>query len=315
MTASTYTEVGGNGTIQWSAMGLPTGLSINSSNGQLSGTPTVSNAYSATITATDVGGCTGSKSVTIDVGVAPVITSANSTTFAPGVAGQTFTVTTTGTPTGAAMVITAGSGSPSLVTLTNNHNGTATISGTPASGTAGTSGSPASQAYPVTITANNGVSPNFTQNFTLNITCPAITVSGTGSFTLQANVAMTASTYTEVGGNGTIQWSAMGLPTGLSINSSNGQLSGTPTVSNAYSATITATDVGGCTGSKSVTIDVGVAPVITSANSTTFAPGVAGQTFTVTTTGTPTGRHGDYGWFRIPEPGHADQQSQRHRHH
>ena len=106
--------------------------------------------------------------------------------FAPGVAGQTFTVTTTGTPTGAAMVITAGSGFPSLVTLTNNHNGTATISGTPASGTAGTSGSPASQAYPVTITANNGVSPNFTQNFTLNITCPAITVSGTGSFTLQA---------------------------------------------------------------------------------------------------------------------------------
>jgi hypothetical protein len=69
-------------------------------------------------------------------------------------------------------------------------------------------------------------------------------------------VAMTASTYTETGGNGTIAWSATGLPTGVSIGPSNGQLSGTPTVSNSFSATITATDAGGCTGSKAVTINV-----------------------------------------------------------
>jgi hypothetical protein len=155
------------------------------------------------------------------------------------------------------MVITAGSGFPTAVTLTNNQNGTATISGTPASGTAGTSGSPASQAYPVTLTANNGVSPSFTQNFTLNVTCPAIIVNGAGSLDLQGNTAMTPSTYEEGGGNGTIVWSATGLPTGLSINSSNGQLSGTPVSSNAFSAMIIATDAGGCTGSKSVTIDVG----------------------------------------------------------
>src|ERR1700689_3335645 len=48
--------------------------------------------------------------------IAPVITSANSAAFAPGVAGQTFTVTTPGGPTGAALGITAGAGVPNTGT-------------------------------------------------------------------------------------------------------------------------------------------------------------------------------------------------------
>src|SRR5262249_18124728 len=42
----------------------------------------------------------------------PQITSANNATFAPGLAGQTFTVTTTGLPSGASMSITDGGGFP-----------------------------------------------------------------------------------------------------------------------------------------------------------------------------------------------------------
>ena len=69
--------------------------------------------------------------VSITVGDPPQITTAASATFAPGKAGQTFTVNTTGSPTGASMVIAAGAGFPTGVSLTNNSNGTATISGTP----------------------------------------------------------------------------------------------------------------------------------------------------------------------------------------
>jgi hypothetical protein len=88
---------------------------------------------------------------------APTITSAASATFTVGTAGA-FTVTTTGNPTPA---LSETGALPSGVTFVNNGNGTATLSGTPASGTAGT--------YPITITANNGVTPSATQNFTLTV--------------------------------------------------------------------------------------------------------------------------------------------------
>ncbi|WP_200886738.1 putative Ig domain-containing protein [Phaeacidiphilus oryzae] len=51
-------------TLTYSATGLPTGLSINSSSGLISGTPTASGTYSVTVTAKDGTGATGSTSFT-----------------------------------------------------------------------------------------------------------------------------------------------------------------------------------------------------------------------------------------------------------
>ena len=90
----------------------------------------------------------------------PAITSPNSTTFTVGTPG-TFTVTTTGfTPP----TLTE-TGAPAVVRFVNNGNGTATLAGTPATGTAGT--------YPLTITATNSVS-SATQSFTLTVAAPAV---------------------------------------------------------------------------------------------------------------------------------------------
>ena len=50
---------------------------------------------------------------------------------------------------------------PSAVTFTDNHDGTATIAGTPDAGTQGD--------YHIVITASNGVLPDATQNFTLTV--------------------------------------------------------------------------------------------------------------------------------------------------
>jgi hypothetical protein len=71
----------------------------------------------------------------------------------------TFTVTTTGNPKPA--LSDGGASLPSGVTFTDNLNGTATLTGTPATGSGGT--------YTFTITASNGTSPNATQPFTLTV--------------------------------------------------------------------------------------------------------------------------------------------------
>ncbi|MGO9972377.1 MAG: putative Ig domain-containing protein [Solirubrobacteraceae bacterium] len=106
---------------------------------------------------------TSSVSYTVNpAGTAPSITRGSSTIFTTGQAGK-FTVTTTGTPTAA--LSDGGATLPTGVTFLANGNGTATLSGTPASGTAGS--------YPFTITASNGVSPNATQSFTLTVRAPA----------------------------------------------------------------------------------------------------------------------------------------------
>ncbi len=88
---------------------------------------------------------------------APTITSASSTTFSSTLPGS-FTVTTTGSP---APSLSVTGTLPSGVTFVDNGNGTATLAGTPASTATGT--------YPLSITANNGISPDATQSFTLTV--------------------------------------------------------------------------------------------------------------------------------------------------
>jgi len=109
------------------------------------------------------GSVCGSTSVTVVVGQAPTITSANSATFTLGTAGS-FTVTTTGSPTPS---LTESGALPPGVMFHDNGNGSGTLSGTPtATGT-----------FNITFTAQNGVSPNATQNLTVMVAgqAPAIT--------------------------------------------------------------------------------------------------------------------------------------------
>ena len=106
------------------------------------------------------------------------------------------TVTATGFPSGGSIALSKTGTLPANVTFTDNGNGTATIAGTPAAATGG--------AYPITITANNGVAPNGTQNFILNVTqAPAITSANNATFT--------------VGAAGTFTVTTSGFPNGASM--------------------------------------------------------------------------------------------------
>jgi subtilase family serine protease len=96
-----------------------------------------------------------------------------------------FTVTTSGSPLSQ---MTETGALPSGVTLVDNGDGTATLSGTPADGTTGT--------YNFVITASNGTAPDATQSFTLTISPAPLTVTaGSTTMTQGAVVPVIAPSY------------------------------------------------------------------------------------------------------------------------
>jgi Putative Ig domain len=249
----------------------------------LAGTPTTPGTYAMALSAVNAYG-TAQQTLTVTVAQAPTITSANSATFTVGAAGS-FPVTTTGAPTAA---ITESGALPSGVTFVDNGNGTATLAGTPGTGTNGS--------YPITITAANGGSPNAVQSFTLTVnaapTAPTITSANATTFTVGTASSFPVMTT----GSPTAAITESGaLPSGVTlVDNGNGTatLSGTPASGSqgSYPFTITAANTVLPNAVQSFTLTVNpatAAPVITSATGTTFAAGTAG-TFSVTTTGYPT---------------------------
>lgn len=283
--SATLQASGGAPPITWSwaaqsGSTLPPGLVLNPATGAISGTPTVTGTFNVTVTATDSStpALTASKNLSLTVGQSPAITSANSTTFTVGMAG-TFSVTTTGFP---APSLAETGALPTGVTFKDNGNGSGALSGTPAAGTGKT--------YSITFTASNGVGSNATQNFTLTVDeAPAITSANTTTFSVSAAGSFTVTT---TGFPAPSLTEAGALPSGVTFvdnGNGTGKLSGTPAsgTSGSYPIMLTASNGIGSNATQNFTLTVNTAPVITSANSTTFTVGAAGS-FTVTTTGTPT---------------------------
>lgn len=208
---------------------LPTGLSIHSVTGLISGTPTVSGTYSFTVQAANAVGSssqpfTGSVSSTA---VAPDITTTALNTLTQGTAfSQTLNAAGT-TP----MTWTVSSGTfPSGLTL-NSANGS--ITGTPTG----------SGAYSFAVQATNSAGSD-TQAYTgtIGATGSAPVITTTTLNALQAGFSF-SQTLSRTGST-PMTWgvSAGTIPAGLTINSSTGTLSGTPTTAGAYSFTVQATN-------------------------------------------------------------------------
>jgi len=99
--------------------------------------------------------------ITVSTSSAPAITSSAAADFASGTAGS-VAVTTTGVPTPA---LTYTGTLPTGIGFKDNGNGTATISGS----------STQVGAFPIVVTAANGVTPNAQQTLTVNVgTAPTV---------------------------------------------------------------------------------------------------------------------------------------------
>ncbi|HVD97714.1 MAG TPA: carbohydrate-binding protein [Cytophagaceae bacterium] len=135
-TAFTYNITASNNPTSYNATGLPAGLTVNTTTGAITGTPTTAGTYNTTVSATNSNG-TGSKTVTITVTQpAPVISSATTATGTTGAA-FSYQIVASNSPTSF-----GASGLPAGISVNTT---TGLISGTPT--TAGT--------YNATVTATN----------------------------------------------------------------------------------------------------------------------------------------------------------------
>ncbi len=232
---------------------LPSGLSFNSSTGVISGTPTaVVSATNYTVTATNSGGSV-SFALSITVNDIPPTGLSYST---PNMLNKGTAITAL-SPSVSGGTVTTYSVSPVLPVGLSIDPTTGIISGTP---------SAISTAADYTVTASNtGGSTYFTINITVFDAAPSGLKYTTPNVFTKGR-AITALVPTVNGGTVTGYSVSPALPTGLSINTTTGVISGTPTVvTPAGNYTVTASNTGGsCTFTVSITVndDITINPLV-----------------------------------------------------
>ena len=240
---------GGTSPYTWSTTStLPTGITLNTSTGLLSGTPTSTGNYSIALVVTDARSQTDTKTRTVTVIAGPAVTSG-----APASAVVGTAYTTTFVASGGTIPYTWSSTGTLPVGLTLDP-ATGILSGTPTS--VGTS------AFTVTATDANGQPASANVSLTvasvLTLTLPT-PVSG------EVGVAY-AETFTAAQGTGPYTYavsSGSTLPGGLSLGTSTGVLSGTPTTAGTPGFSITATDAAGQTATLATSVAIVAAPTLT----------------------------------------------------
>ncbi|MDC6475619.1 putative Ig domain-containing protein, partial [bacterium] len=236
-----YLDATGTGTVNFTASNLPMGLYVD---GQyIKGTPSMQTAYTSSvmITATDING-SQTKYVTF-----PIVNSSGG-----GVTWTTLdtdfpstliennpitSVTLNASGSGAINYTYTGSLPPGLILTAN------VLSGTPTTQSA--------TSTTITFTATDTVS----NTEDLIVTLPQVDASGGGisnpswvtqpsfnaSYTTSDNFSISASANSSPPANG-VNYSATGLPMGVTIDSNSGLISGITTMTGTYNVTVTAQD-------------------------------------------------------------------------
>jgi hypothetical protein len=209
---------------------------------------------------------------------------------------------TLGTNTTCSTPSVGGTGNVTCTTDTSGYAGGATIFSYVVDVALSAYGSTLNNAF--TFSATNPAACSSTVVASATVSCPTISLSPTSLAAPTVGVSY-SQTVSASGGVSSYTFAVTGgaLPAGLSLNSSTGVISGTPTSTSTATFTITATDANGCTGTRTFTVSPASCATISltpasldiaiagTAYSTTFA-GVGGTspyTFTLSSGSLPSG--------------------------
>lgn len=253
-TAFSYQITASNSPRSYGASGLPGGLTVNSTSGLIAGVPTaIDGIYNATLSAANAGGVgIGALRITV-APTLPVITSASSAQGRQGMAFN-YAITAGNFPRSF-----AATGLPSGLTL-NTASGV--ISGTPVSAGNAT----------ITLMAKNGAG-NATKSLALTINPPPPVVTSAASANATVGLPFT---HQIMASNNPTSYNATGLPSGLSVNSTSGLISGVPVSATNATVTLVATNGSG-SGTKTLLLKIGWMPL--SINSSEIPAGILRQPY------------------------------------
>jgi hypothetical protein len=248
-----------NDTLAYSAAGLPSGASLNSSTGAFSWTPSYSQSGSYAVTfAVSDGVVSDSEAITItvsNVNRAPVLAAIGNKSVAENAA-LTFTVTASdpdsdpvtlsasNLPSGASFNTSTG-----VFSWTPNYSQSETYSG-------------------VRFTASDGTLTDF-EDITITVSNlnRAPVLSAIGNKTVNENVNLSFTVSGADADGDVVTYSATGMPIGASFNTASGAFSWTPSYSQSgsYSVVFTVSDENSATDSETIAItvaDMNRAPVL-----------------------------------------------------
>lgn len=230
---------GGTAPLTWTLANgsLPAGLSLSSSGGVISGTPTAAGTASFTVQVTDGNGGSATQAFTLIVSPPPTITTSSLPNATMNI-GYNQTLAENGGTAPLSWTLVIGS-LPSGLSLSSGG----VISGTP--------GSAGMASFTVQVTDNNGASASQSYNLIVN-PFPMITTGSLPGATLNTGYNQTLAGS---GGTAPLTWTLVNgsLPAGLSL-SGGGVLSGTPTTTGTATFTVQVTDANGASTTQSYTI-------------------------------------------------------------
>ena len=221
---------------------LPNGLTLSSA-GILSGTPTVASTFNFTVKATDSLAATGTQAYVVTINPVVTIAPASLPNWTVNKSGYSQTLTGVNGTGAKTLVISSGT-LPSGLTFTP---GTGVLAGTPT----------ATGLFSFTIKATDSVGATGTLVYSVTINAAvSVTPARLPDWTLNKSGYLQTITGTNGTGAKTFSVSTGAIPTGLTLASGTGILSGSPSATGTFYFTITATDTVGATGAQAYVVTI-----------------------------------------------------------